>query len=83
MKNLEKASLDEYKELVHRLEGKTVEEMIAIFGRSVREHGREYETFVSRRNSSGVVFHDVGPTVHRLVVTSAWIVSSSSACKKE
>ena len=75
MTKFEKPSLDECKELVHRVEGKTVEEMIAMFGPPVIEHGRR----IDERLADGapwvieirreLMFHDVGPTVHRLVVT--------------
>jgi hypothetical protein len=75
MKKFEKPSFDEVKELVHRLQGKTVEEMITMFGPPTREFGARTD----ERLADGVpwvveirrelMFHDVGPTICRLVVT--------------
>jgi len=87
MKKFEKPSFEEFKELVHRLQGKTVEDMIAMFGPPAREHGPRTD----ERLAEGVpwvveirrelMFRDIGPTIRRLVVTSAWTASLSSAHK--
>ena len=75
MKKFEKPSFDEVKELVRRLHGKTVEEMIAMFGPPARERGARTD----ERLADGVpwvveirrelMFRDVGPTIRRLMVT--------------
>lgn len=75
MKKFEKPSFEEFKELVHRLQGKTVEDMIAMFGPPARERGPRTD----ERLADGVpwiveirrelIFRDIGPTIHRLVVT--------------
>jgi len=70
----ERPSLDEYKELVQRLRGKTVEEIVAMFGPPARETGPRKEERVGdgvpfvveiRRT---LTFYDVGKTIHRLKV---------------
>ena len=75
MKRFEKPSLKEFEELVHRLQGKTVENVIAMFGPPARERGPRTD----ERLADGVpwiveirrelMFRDIGPTIHRLVVT--------------
>ncbi len=75
MKKFEKPSLEEFKELVHRLQGKMVEDMIVMFGPPVRERGPRTD----ERLADGVpwvveirrelMFRDIGPTIRRLVVT--------------
>ena len=74
MKKYEKPSLDECKELVGRLHGKTAEEIIAMFGPPTRERGPRTEErlagdvpwVVEIRRS--FVFYGVGKTIHRLGV---------------
>ena len=75
MNKFEKPSLEEFKELVQRLQGKTVEDMISMFGPPTREHGpRTHERLADgvpwiieiRRE---LMFRDIGPTIRRLVVT--------------
>ena len=66
--------MDEYRELVKRLAGKTAEEIIGILGQPARETGARKED----RLADGVpwvveirrtlIYFDVGPTIHRLRV---------------
>ena len=75
MKKFDKPSLEECKELVQRLQGKTVEDLIAMFGSPVRESGRRTD----KRSVEGkpwiveirreLMFHNIGPTIRRLLVT--------------
>jgi len=75
MKDFEIPSLDECNEMVERLQGKTVEDMIALFGQPTREQGSRTEHrladgkpwVVEVRRS--FVFYGVGKTIHRLKVT--------------
>jgi hypothetical protein len=74
MKKFEKPSQDECRELVHRIHGKTVDEIIAMFGPPARELGFRKEErladglprIVEFRRT--VVFHGVGKTIHTLIV---------------
>lgn len=71
----EKPSPEEFKELVQRLHGKTVEDMIVMFGPPAREHGPRTD----ERLGDGVpwvveirrelMFRNIGPTIRSLVVT--------------
>jgi hypothetical protein len=75
MKKFEKASFEEFKELVHRLQGKTAEEMIVMFGPPARERGPRTD----ERLADGVpwvveirrelIFREIGTTIRRLVVS--------------
>ena len=75
MKKYEKPSLQEFKGVVRRLQGKTVEDMITMFGPPARERGPRTD----ERLADGVpwvveirrelIFRDIGPTIRRLVVT--------------
>jgi hypothetical protein len=70
----EKPSMDECKELIGRLRGKSAEEIIGIFGQPARETGARKE----ERLADGVpwvieirrtlIYFDIGPTIHRLRV---------------
>ena len=74
MKKFEKPSADECRELVHRIHGKTVEEIVTMFGPPARETGPRKE----ERLADGVpwvvefrrtfTFYGVGKTIHRLIV---------------
>ena len=74
MKKFEKPSVDECKALVQRLQGKTAEEIITMFGSPAHEQGSRTE----ERTADGkpwVVevqrsfeFYGVGKTIHRLGV---------------
>jgi len=74
MKRFRKPPLDDCKALIEMLRGKTVEEITAMFGPAVREHGPER----SERTANGeawvvafrrsLMFRDVTPTIHRLAV---------------
>ena len=74
MKKFEKPSLDECVALVGRLQGMTVDEMIAMFGHPSRERGPRTDErladgvpwVVEIRRS--VVFYDVGKSIDRLDV---------------
>jgi len=75
MKKFEKPSFEVFKELVRRLHGKTVDDMIAMFGPATRERGPRTD----ERLADGVpwvveirrelIFRDIGPTIRRFVVT--------------
>jgi hypothetical protein len=70
----EKPSADECRELVQRLRGKTIEEIVVMFGSPARETGSRKEERVGddvpfvveiRRT---LTFYGVGKTIHRLKV---------------
>src|SRR5215472_3929929 len=75
MRQFEKPSLEECRELVSRIHDKTVEELIAMFGPPAREQGPRKE----ERLADGVpemvelrrtlTFYGVSKTVHRLIVS--------------
>jgi hypothetical protein len=72
MKKFEKPSLNECKEMIHRLQGKTVEEMIVMFGQPTHEQGSRTENRLANGKPWVVevrrsfVFYGVGKTIHRL-----------------
>ena len=75
VKRFEKPSLGECEKLVRHLQGKTVEQMIEMFGRPVRESGHRTDERLAEGKPwivdirRELMFHDIGPTVRRLLVT--------------
>ena len=66
--------MDEFRELVQRLRGKTVEEIVAMFGPPTRETGPRKQERIGDGVSYVVeirrtlTFYGVGQTIHRLKV---------------
>jgi hypothetical protein len=76
VKRFAKASVQECRELLHRLHGRTLQQLIGMFGAPAREIGpRTREDglpdgqvqLVELKRTS--LFHDVSPTIHRLFAT--------------